>query len=183
MNKVVAIVGMCGSGKSVASSFFEEKGYEIIYFGKLTLEKLKEEGLEINPENEKYMKKHLRDVYGPGAYASISIDKIKESLKTSNVVIDGLYSWSEFTILKEEFKDIILIGIITDKNHRYDRLSNREIRPFTKEESLERDIFEIENIEKGGPIAFADYYIFNNETKKEYEDKLQEIYNTIEKRS
>ena len=28
MNKIIAIVGMCGSGKSVASEYLENKGYE-----------------------------------------------------------------------------------------------------------------------------------------------------------
>ena len=40
---VVAIVGMCGSGKSVATDIFEnELGYKKVYFGGVTMEKLKE---------------------------------------------------------------------------------------------------------------------------------------------
>mgnify|MGYP004672591885 CR=1 FL=1 len=31
MNKVIAIVGMCGSGKSIASDYFEKIGYEKVY--------------------------------------------------------------------------------------------------------------------------------------------------------
>ena len=30
MNRLVAIVGMCGSGKSVATTFFKERGYKVI---------------------------------------------------------------------------------------------------------------------------------------------------------
>ena len=41
MNKIIAIVGMCGSGKSIASDYYEEKGFEKIYFGGVTLDKLK----------------------------------------------------------------------------------------------------------------------------------------------
>ena len=33
MNKIIAIVGMCGVGKSVASEFLEELGYKKVYFG------------------------------------------------------------------------------------------------------------------------------------------------------
>ena len=39
MNKVIAIVGMCGSGKSIASDILEKKGYEKVYFGGVTFEK------------------------------------------------------------------------------------------------------------------------------------------------
>ena len=53
MNKIIAIVGMCGSGKSVASDYLESIGYKKVYFGGVTMEKLKENGMEINPENER----------------------------------------------------------------------------------------------------------------------------------
>ena len=53
---IIAILGMCGSGKSIASAFLEDLGYEKVYFGGVTLDKLKENGLEINPENEKMMR-------------------------------------------------------------------------------------------------------------------------------
>ena len=32
MNKIIAIVGMCGSGKSVASDYLESIGYKKVYF-------------------------------------------------------------------------------------------------------------------------------------------------------
>ena len=53
MKKLIAIVGMSGSGKSVASDYLEEKGFEKIYFGGVVLEEIKKRGLEVNPENEK----------------------------------------------------------------------------------------------------------------------------------
>ena len=53
MNKIVAIVGMAGSGKSIASSYFEENGYNLVYFGGVIYEKMKEENIEITPESQK----------------------------------------------------------------------------------------------------------------------------------
>jgi dephospho-CoA kinase len=49
----------------------------------------------------------------------------------------------------------------------------REIRPLTLSEAISRDISEIENIEKGGPIAFADYMVINDGTIKELKTKLK----------
>ena len=65
MNKIVAIVGMCGSGKSVASEYLEKSlGYQKVYFGGVTMKKLQEENLEINPENEKIMReKRITDAF------------------------------------------------------------------------------------------------------------------------
>jgi dephospho-CoA kinase len=41
----------------------------------------------------------------------------------------------------------------------------REERPLTREESAARDKAEIENLNKGGPIAMADYTLTNESTK------------------
>lgn len=178
MGKIVAIVGMCGSGKSIASKYFEDLGYKNVYFGGVTMEKLKEAGLEVTPENEKMMREKLRRELGMGAYAKVLLPRILELSKDYNVVLDGLYSWSELKILEEEF-DMRTIAIVCDKNLRYDRLSKRDVRPFNNEEAKKRDITEIENIEKAGPIAYADYYIYNNGSIEEYYKRLDEIINII----
>lgn len=180
MNKIIAIVGMCGSGKSVACDFLEKKGFKKVYFGGVTLEKLKEEGLKDTPENEKYMREKLRNELGMGAYAILLLPKIKELAEIHNVVLDGLYSWDELKILKDEFgTKISSIAIIVDRKLRYERLENRPIRPFSKEKANERDISEIENIAKAGPIAYADYYIDNNKTINDFEIRLNEILQEI----
>ena len=176
MGRVVAIVGMCGSGKSVATEILEtELGYKKVYFGGVTLEKVKEANLEITPENERMIREGLRRDLGMGAFAKILLPRIKEYAKDSDVVLDGLYSWDEYKILSEELDDIKMIAVITDKNIRYKRLTEREIRPLTNEQAKERDIAEIENSAKGGPIAYADYFIFNNGTVEEYKNRLLEI--------
>ena len=77
MNKVIAIVGMCGVGKSVAVDFFENLGYKKVYFGGITLDKLREENIEITPDNEKKMREGLREKLGMAAYAILSLPKIK----------------------------------------------------------------------------------------------------------
>ncbi len=180
MYKTVAIVGMCGSGKSVATDILVSKGWNKVYFGGVTMDKMKEEGLEITPQNEKYMRERLRTEYGMGAYAKLLLPKIKELTQIGNTVLDGLYSWDELKILREELGDnLTVIAIVVDRNIRYNRLTKREIRPLTNEEAQARDIAEIENIAKAGPIAMADYYIFNNDNIAEYEKRLAEILNII----
>lgn len=181
-HNIIAIVGMCGSGKSVASTFLEEKGYKKVYFGGVGIDKLKETGLEITPENEKMMQIKLREEYGMGAYALLSLPKIKEYSSEYNTVLDGLYSWDELKILKDEFGDnLTVIAVIADKNIRYERLANREVRPFTREQAINRDITEIEKVAKAGPIAYADYYIENNGNLDNYKERLEEILNEVNK--
>ena len=176
MKKLLAIVGMCGSGKSIASDYLTELGWNKIYFGGVTMTKLKEANLEINPENEKMMREKLRKEYGMAAYAILLLPEIRESLKTHDTVLDGLYSWDEYKVLKEEFgDDLKLLAITADKSLRYERLTTREFRPLTNEEAYNRDVAEIENLAKGGPISISDYYILNNSDVAHYIQNLDEI--------
>ena len=180
MGKIIAIVGMCGSGKSIASTKLEEMGYKKVYFGGVTMEKLQENGLEVTPENEKMMREKLRSELGMGAYASVLLPKIKELSLNNDVVLDGLYSWDELVLLKEEFKDnLIVIAIVVDKNIRYERLSKRDIRSLNNLQAKDRDIAEIENLAKGGPISYADFYILNNGSLNDYEDRMLSILKEI----
>ncbi len=181
MKKIIAIVGMCGSGKSVASDYLESIGFKKVYFGGVTMEKLKENNMEINPENEKYMREKLRSELGMAAYAKILLPRIIDYSKDSDVVLDGLYSWDEYVVLKEKLgNSLTMIAIVADRKLRYERLENRDIRPLTGDEALKRDIAEIENLAKGGPISIADYYILNNFDKDTYIDNLKDILEKME---
>lgn len=178
MGKIIAIVGMCGSGKSVACDYLENLGYKKVYFGGVTMDKLKEIGLEITPDNEKMMREKLRQDLGMGAYAKVLLPKIKELSINNNVVLDGLYSWDELVILNNEFK-MTTITVVADKKLRYERLEKRVVRPFSKSDAIKRDVSEIENIAKAGPIAYADYYIFNNGTINDFHNRLAEILSDL----
>jgi len=185
MNKIIAIVGMCGSGKSIACDVLKDSGWYYIRFGQITIDTLKKQGMEITPENEKEMREGLREKHGMGAFALLSIDKIEEKIKTTNIVIDGLYSWSEYKILKERFNNnLTIVCIHASPGTRYSRLEKREIkdddrekrmRPLTKEQAKARDYAEIENIEKGGPIAMSDIMIVNESSGEELKKQIKEI--------
>ena len=66
------------------------------------------------------------------------------------------------------------------KAMRRKRLAERPVRPLTPEESAMRDKTEIENLEKGGPIAIADYYLDNSGTVSELHDKFAKLLDEIE---
>lgn len=183
-NKIICIVGMPGSGKSMVSDELVKRGFSYLRFGQITLDKVKEEGLEVNENNERKIREAIRKEYGMGAFAILNIPKIEELLKKSNVVIDGLYSWSEYKILKDKYEDsVYVIAVYAPPELRYKRLENRIIandekqrfRSFTKEEAKARDYAEIENLEKGGPIAMADFTIVNTGTIEELKEKVDEI--------
>lgn len=179
MSKLIAVVGMAGSGKSIATDYLEKKGWNKIYFGGAIMDKLKEEGKEVTPANEKKCREDIRVKHGMAAVAVLLEERIKKAYEEKDTVLDGLYSWDEYVYLKEKFKELVLVSIVCDKEKRYDRVSVRDIRPFNREEIVIRDVSEIENLAKGGPIAYADYYIFNNGTVDNYIERLEEIIREI----
>jgi dephospho-CoA kinase len=171
VNKLVCLVGMTGSGKRVVADYLVEKGFGFLRFGQITLDIVKERGLEPTEENEKPIREEVRKTHGMGAYATLNIPKFDELLKKGHVVGDGLYSWSEYKILKDKYlEQLIVIAIYAPPKQRYERLANRKLleadtdlrsRPATMEQAKARDYAEIENIEKGGPIAMAEYTLDN----------------------
>ena len=165
---------MCGSGKSEAVKFFIEHGFSKVYFGEVVMDEIKRLGLEVNEQNERKVREDLRKEFGMGAMAVKSLPKINELYKTGNVVIESLYSWEEFRIIKDKFKDAFkLLTIYTTKELRYARLASRPFRPLTHEESQSRDISEIEKLDKGGPIAFTDYLVMNDGAIGEMYERLR----------
>ncbi len=168
MNKAVAVVGMCGSGKSVLCRYFTDCGWDSVYFGGVAVSRLRNEGLPVNEANERRVREQLRADFGMGAFAVVLKEEILDKLSRSNVVLDGLYSWSEYVILKELLGDnLVVLAVVTNSDIRKSRLAHREVRPLSAEMVDSRDVAEIENLEKGGPIAKADYYVVNNGTEQQ----------------
>jgi len=84
---------------------------------------------------------------------------------------------------------MIVIAVYAPPQLRYERISKRisnkfdkklRNRPFTIKEAKARDYAEIENLEKGGPIAMADYTILNPEDLKFLMKQVKVIYEEIE---
>jgi len=160
--KVVAIVGMSGAGKSEVSRVFEQNGFIRIRFGDITDGEVRKRGLELSEENERYVRELLRREHGMSAYAQLNLPRIDSALKHSDVVVDGLYSWEEYILFKAYYRDnFYVVAVWASPGVRYHRLMTRPERPLTLGEAASRDRAEIENINKGGPIAMADFTIIN----------------------
>ncbi len=160
--KVVSVVGMPGAGKSEVARVFGENGFTTVRFGDVTDEEIARRGLELNEENERYIRELLRKEHGMSAYARLNLPRIDSAREHSDVVIDGLYSWEEYTFLKTQYgEDFYVVAVWASPKTRYRRLVSRLKRPLTVEEATARDRAEIEKINKGGPIAVADFTIIN----------------------
>ncbi len=180
--RVIAIVGMAGAGKSEVARVFEDKKFARVRFGDVTDEELKKQGLAVNEENERAMREALRQQYGMAAYAMLNLTKLDVALKSGPVVVDGVYSWEEYTTLKEYYgADFLVVAVWASPEVRYARLAERPVRPLTEEEAYSRDQAEIVNLNKGGPIAMADYTILNEGSLKDLDKETKKIIKKLEK--
>jgi dephospho-CoA kinase len=178
--RVVSIVGMTGAGKSEVSRVFERNGFIRIRFGDLTDEEMKKRGLEPSEENERRVRELLRKEQGMAAYARLNLPRIEQALKSSDVVIDGLYSWEEYTYLKGRYgENLYLVAVYSSPKTRYARLSNRSSRRLTLEEAISRDRAELENSNKGGPIAMADFTIINESSLEKLQREAKRVISKL----
>ena len=180
--RVVSIVGMAGSGKSEVARLFEQNGFTRIRFGDITDEEVRKRRLELNEENERYVRELLRREQGMEAYARLNLPAIDTALESSNVVIDGLYSWEEYTFLKEYYEEgFAVVAVWAPPETRYTRLMGRKKRGLTKEEAASRDRTEIENVNKGGPIAMADFTIINESSIEDLKNETKKIISGLKR--
>ena len=165
--KILAIVGMSGSGKSVVVDYLTAKGYPKVYFGGMIYKEMEKRGIERTEdgESEKKFREEIREKEGKDWVVRQDIAEAKDLIGAGQkrIILDGVYSWTEYKALKHEFPSCLtFVAVVVDKKIRYERVAKRPGRSFDAKAIRERDRSEIENLEKGGPIAAADYYILNN---------------------
>lgn len=176
--KIIALVGLAGSGKSSAVDYFTQKGIPKIYFGGIIYQAMSEAGIEPTWDNQQVFREEIRAREGKDFVVKRVITGIRNLIQAGQkkIVLDGLYTWSEYKILKHEFPgQLSVIAIVTPKHLRYRRMTKRPERPMQPREVDRRDWSEIENLEKGGPIAIADYFVINDGTLEELHQKLNDI--------
>ncbi|MEI6228539.1 MAG: AAA family ATPase [Candidatus Saccharibacteria bacterium] len=168
--KIIAFVGLAGSGKSTAADYIVAKGYPKVYFGGVVLNLMREAGIEDTPENEKNFREELKARDGDKTIIEKISGEIHNLINAGQhrIIADGLYSWTEYKALKHEFAgEITVVAIIASKKVRHHRLLHRVSRPLSQFEADQRDWDEIEHLEKGGPIAIADHFIMNDGDQEE----------------
>jgi dephospho-CoA kinase len=180
--KIITLVGMSGAGKSHCVEYLVGKGLPSVYFGGITVDEVKRRGLEVNEANEKLVREELRATEGLGVMAKRIMTKIDELAQTGHKVIvaDGLYSWTEYKIFKDYYGDnAVIVAIAAPRQLRHQRLAKRPVRPLNEDQVTAREYAEIENIEKGGPIANADYTIVNDGTPEKLLTDLDIVLKTV----
>lgn len=182
--KIVAFVGLAGSGKSTAVEHFTSIGYPRVYFGGIIYKAMAEVGIEPGDwEREGPFREEIREREGKDFVVKRVVQETHDLIAAGQkrIVLDGLYTWTEYKILRHEFPgEMTVVAIVTPKHLRKQRMGKRPERPMTPQQVDERDWEEIENLEKGGPIAIADYFVHNEGDIDALYRQLEQVRQTIQ---
>ena len=182
--KIIAFVGMPGSGKSVAGMAAKKLRYPVLRLGDLTDEELKKRGLERNEKNERAVREELRKNFGMDVYAQKVSEKVEQKFSNEAlVVLDGVRSFEECKFLKNKHENnFVAICLAVSPQKRHERLGKRKERPLTWQECTSRDESELKNLNVGATIAMADVFILNEKDgKTEFQAEVERILKKLAK--
>ncbi|ASJ07873.1 dephospho-CoA kinase [Thermococcus siculi] len=180
---IIIVTGMPGSGKSRIVHEFERRGFPSVSMGDVVREETAKRGLALTKENVAKVSIRLRQELGQNAVAKLTVEKVRELLRESDVVvIDGVRSLDEVGTFRGAFPDeeIIIIAVHTPPHTRFERLRarGRHDDPQTWEDFEERDWKELK-FGIGNVIAMADYMLVNDGSKEEYEKRVNRLVDRI----
>jgi len=181
--KILAFVGLTGSGKTTAVEHFTKKGYPKVYFGGIIYDAMAEAGIEKGEENETKFRVEIREKEGADFIVKRIIKQIHDLADAGQhrIIADGIYTWDEYKAIKHEFPgETTVVAITSPKHLRYHWLESREDRPQTPQTSAARDTHEIETLQKGGPIAAADFFIMNNGSLDNFYEQLDTVAESLQ---
>jgi len=157
---VIAMSGMPGAGKGVASQAGKQLGFDVFVLGDVIREETERRGLDPTPQNMGAVMLDIRAKEGPAVVAKRLLTKIEQS-KASTVIIEGVRSLHEVNEIRTKY-EVIPLAIHASPKTRFQRLlsRNRSDDPKTWETFQERDFRELD-VGLGHVLALADVLIIN----------------------
>ncbi len=173
--QIVAFVSLPGAGASTAVTALTQKSIPKVHFGDVIREEMATKGHH-DPTHEQEREFALTL---PADYIAAKIvDQINHLADAGQhrIVVDGPYTWTDYKILKKAFPgELIVIAITAPKHVRYHRLSKRVNHPLNEHEAAALDWEDIEDLDKAGPIAIADFYVPNEQDMRHLEAHINLI--------
>lgn len=177
---IIGVTGYIASGKDTFCEILEKRGFKHLSLSDLLREDLKKRNIEITRERLANLGNDLRKKFGDEVLAKKALEIIDEN----DWLISSIGRVKEVKELKS--KDFCLVFVDANQKIRYERLKNRNrtediisFEDFKLRESIEakggNDMFrEFDNLKKE-----ADYIIINNDSLKEFEDKINNFLDTL----
>jgi len=176
--KVIAISGMPGAGKGVASEAGKSLGFDVLVLGDVIREETERRGIEPTPKNMGDVMLELRANEGVAVVAKRLLPKI-ENARSSTVIVEGVRSMHELQELQSKH-EVITVAIHASPKTRFQRLLSRKRSddPKTWEVFFERDSREL-NVGLGHVIALADLVLINEGTIADLQSEFKKEISRI----
>ncbi|OPY69674.1 MAG: hypothetical protein A4E57_01044 [Syntrophorhabdaceae bacterium PtaU1.Bin034] len=169
--KIFVIVGMPASGKNIARTYAESKGFPYFATGDIVRAEVKARGLEPNAENTAVVSTDLRGQDGMGVTRRALAATL--SAGTTVAFLEGMRSWPEIELIGQKAERIV-VAFLAPRNVRLQRIISRGRSDDSPAAFTERDRREID-YGSAIPVALADEYVLNTGTTEEALTCLDEI--------
>lgn len=184
--KIVAVVGMPGSGKSLGIEFFASMDFRVLGLGDMVRERANELGVQINAKTLANIANEGRRLHGDEVWAQKLVSRIKKdrlelAKKFQGIVLDGARSLTELALIEKELdSNIVIISIHASQNTRFERMKSRGRGddPEGEQTFRNRDTREL-NYGLGNLVSLSHFMVINQGSKRELMAKLRDIYNII----
>lgn len=173
---IICLTGMPGAGKSTIANLLKDKNFYVVVMGDVIREKAIEKDIELTDENLGNLMKNLRRDHGNEIIAKLILQKVKKIDQCRNfIAIDGIRSYEEFKVIKEEnFAKLLAIHASSTIRFQHIKKRDRSDSPPNYKKFSDRDKREIE-VGISEAIAFADEIVSNNTVS------ITEFKNNVEK--
>lgn len=180
---LIAFVGLAGTGKSAVTHYLAERGIPKVSFAAIIKAALDDANLDETVENERMIREKMRLDPSGDIVATKVIEQINSLVESGQhkIILEGLGSWDTYKRLRHEFPGNLTVVALTSRRRiRHRRLADRSELPLTGKQVDERDYDEIETLNKGGVIAIADYYLFDNGSMEQLHIQIDNLLREIE---
>jgi len=172
--EIVLIVGLPGSGKSLAASTMHELGWHIISAGDIIRNLCVKEGLSTDRETLQKFGENLLKSKGNKYFAQLLMDNISNY---ERVVIEGIRPVNVINIIKKT-TNCTLIYIDANKNNRFHRLIDRDHLGQTAFSNIEKRLLERQVVTSQ---KLADIVIINNGSVEAFLNEVKKISSAIKR--
>ena len=172
--RVLAVVGMPGSGKGEFSAIAQDMGIPVVVMGDVIREEVKNQGLPPTDESMGIVAQALREKHGMAAIAHVCVPVITRQ-QAEVVLVDGVRGDAEVTLFSEIFPEFSLVSIEAPLTTRFARLSERGRSDDLQDisELIARDEREC-SFGLGRAMELASVRIDNTGTREAFQEKVRE---------
>lgn len=178
--RVVATVGMPGSGKGEFARVADEMGYHVVRMGDVIREEAERRGVAPSDANLGEVATDLREQHGDDVIAQRCVDAVRER-DAELVVIDGVRGVDEVAVFEEAFgDDLVLVAVEAPFAERLERVGDRGRSDDVSSEQALRDRDERElGYGMGEAIEAADRRIANDGSLETFRERSRSLLSEL----